>query len=137
VLTVALVPARTADFYTVTPCRVFDSRSTGEPLSSAATRTIAVAAAGCGIPASARAIAANVTIVGPTGPGFVTLYAGNYPQPATSNVNFKPGAIRANLAILQLATDGTGTIVATAAVADGGTVDLVVDVSGYFEPPAP
>lgn len=131
---IALGPSQPSDFYTMTPCRVLDTR-TGAPLASGALRTIDVArTAACGIPAEARAVAANVTVVSPTGQGYVTLFPGNYPRPVTSTVNFNAGVVRANSAILPLATDGSGTISAFTSVAGSGSVDLIVDISGYFLP---
>jgi hypothetical protein len=52
------------------------------------------------------------------------------PTPSTSNVNFSAGQTRANNAMLGLAT---GQVDARATVAGGGTVHLVLDVSGYYE----
>lgn len=131
---IALVAERASDFYTMTPCRVLDTRA-GAPLASGAVRTIPVAQSLCGIPAEARAVAANVTVVSPTGQGHVALFPGNYPQPVTSTLNFSAGAIRANSAILPLSTDGTGTLAAYSSVAGNGSVHLILDVSGYFLPP--
>jgi hypothetical protein len=135
-LTVALLPAAVNDFYTVTPCRVFDSRS-GAPLASGSTTVINVAAAGCGIPSYARAVAGNLTVVGPDNQGFVTLYPGNYPLPITSTINYAGGAVRANSVVSPMATDGSGTLALFATVAGGGSVHAVLDVSGYFAPLIP
>ncbi len=120
-----------AFFYTVAPCRVFDTRASS-PLASGVSRVFAVAGT-CGIPATARAVVANVTAVVPTGNGYMTLYPGNLPAPTTSTINFRAGQVRANNAILGLATDGSGSVRAVPAVAGGGQVHLILDVSGYFE----
>lgn len=134
-VTITLVPGQPSDFYTMTPCRVLDTR-TGAALASGVLRTIPVArTVACGIPAEARAVAANVTVVSPTGQGHVALFPGNYPQPVTSTLNFNAGAVRANSAILPLATDGSGTLSAVSSVAGNGSVHLILDVSGYFLPP--
>jgi len=130
-LLVTLLPAAASDFYTITPCRVFDSRS-GAALATGSTTVINVAAAGCGIPANARAVAGNLTVVNPDNLGFVTLFPGNYPQPITSTVNYAGGAVRANSVVMPMATDGSGTLALFANVAGGGAVDAVLDVSGYF-----
>ena len=119
------------DFFTVPPCRVFDSRS-GAALASGTVRTFQVAG-NCGIPATARAVAVNVTVTGPTGAGSVVVYAGNIATPGTSNVSFGFSQTRANNGVLQLATDGAGTASARATLAAGGQVDLIVDVAGYFK----
>jgi PKD repeat protein len=121
-------------FYTVTPCRVFDSRQGVAPLASGALQTINVGAAGCGIPTTARAVAASFAVVGPTGGGMVTFFPANYPQPSTSNVNFSPGQTRSGNGVLGLATDGTLSIAAAPFVGGNGTVHLIMDVNGYFKP---
>jgi len=131
---ITVAPSQGLDFYTIFPCRVFDSRS-GAPLASGVPRLIDIVGSGCGIPANARAVALNVTVVGATGSGHVSLFPGNYPEPATSTLNFTAGAIRANDAVLPIATDGTGTIAAEAFVSGNGSTDLLIDASGYFLPP--
>jgi PKD repeat protein len=132
-VTVTVVPETGTSFYTVEPCRLLDTRSAGGGALVAGTvRSIDVVAAGCGIPVGAEAISANVTVVSPTGPGFVSIYPGNYPTPVTSTLNFKVNQVRANNAILALASDGTGTLAATAVLGGGGTVQLLIDVNGYF-----
>ena len=119
------------DFYTLTPCRILDTRTTA-PLASNAPLVISGAAA-CGVPATARALAANVTVVGPTAAGNLALYPGNYPRPPVSTLNFSAGQTRANNAILGLASDASGTLAATAFVLGNGAVHLIVDVDGYFQ----
>lgn len=122
------LPAPTS-FFTITPCRVFDSRQSAV-LFGNVRRTIPVAGT-CGIPASARAVAANVTVVLPSGPGHVTLFPGTAAAaPLASTINFSPGQVRANNAILPLGTNGT---IAALPVMPGGQVDLILDVVGYFE----
>ena len=120
------------DFFTAVPCRVLDTRQQGPALTSGVERTFQVAGT-CGIPATARSVAVNVSIVQPSGAGHLTLHPGDLAAPLTSTINFAAGATRANNAILALAFDGTGTLSATPSVAGGGTVHLLVDVSGWFE----
>lgn len=133
-LPVTVTAARPSDFYTVSPCRVYDSR-TSAAIDSGTTRTISLGGF-CGIPLIARAVAANVTVVNSTAAGFAALYPGNYPIPSTSTINFVPGATRANNAVLPLATDGTGSLSIFVATAGAGSAHVVVDVSGYFLPEA-
>jgi hypothetical protein len=118
-------------FYSITPCRVLDTRSSGPALASGATRIVQVAGI-CGIPADAVAVSFNMTAVAPSAAGFITLFPGNLPVPATSSINFLGGSTRTNNAILSLASDASGTLAAQAAVAGGGQVNLVLDVNGYF-----
>jgi hypothetical protein len=62
----------------------------------------------CGVPATARSVAANltVTVTGSTGGGHVVLYPASSPVPTTSNVNFSTGQTRANNAIAALPASG-------------------------------
>jgi len=53
--------------------------------------------------------------------------------PAVSTINFSAGQTRANNAIATLAADGSGYLIAFAVVAGGGSVDLILDVNGYFQ----
>jgi len=117
------------DFYTVPPCRILDTRA-ATSLAPAERRIVEVAGA-CGVPATAKAIAANVTVVGPASDGFLTLFAGNLTPPATSTLNFRPGHIRANNAVLVLASDASGTVAVQNSSA--GVSDVLLDVSGYFQ----
>jgi predicted RNA methylase len=86
----------------------------------------------CGVPLTATALALNVTVVSPTGDGFLTLHPGDVAPPATSSINFTAGRVLANNGVQSLAV-ATGTLAITPAVAGNGTVDVVIDVTGYFE----
>jgi hypothetical protein len=118
-------------FFTIAPCRVFDSRG-GTRLTSGSERTLKITGA-CGLPASAKAVSFNVTLVAPTSSGYAVLFPGGADVPLASTINFSAGQVQANNAVLALAADGTGTLSAVVAMADQGTVDLVLDVNGYFE----
>jgi len=123
-------------FYSVTPCRILDTRkpagSLGGPsLQPSATRTFNVAAAACGIPAAAVAISVNVTVTNPAAAGYLTLGRGDAASlPTTGTIYFSAHQIRANNTFIALASDTTGTI--KVLDASTGTVDLIVDVNGYF-----
>ncbi|MFI5006476.1 MAG: PQQ-dependent sugar dehydrogenase [Solirubrobacterales bacterium] len=119
-------------YHTVTPCRVVDTRS-GAPLASGVERLFTLVGGACGVPATARGLALNVTVTGPTGMGHLTLSPGNLPAPSTSTLNFIAGRTRANNAVVALSTDGIGRMKALASVSGGGTVHVIIDVSGYFE----
>ncbi|HYN42695.1 MAG TPA: PQQ-dependent sugar dehydrogenase, partial [Thermoanaerobaculia bacterium] len=129
--------ARTATFatigsrlHTVTPCRVADTRTSGGPLASLETRTFTIAGA-CGVAASAYAAILNVTAVSPAASGYLTVFPGHLAASATSTVSFAAGRTRAAATVMLLAADGTGTLKVTNGSA--GAVDVVLDVSGYFE----
>ena len=82
------------------------------------------------MPTDAVSVSANVTVPVPMTPGELHVFAGDQLLPLASTISFRAGRTRANNAILQLASDGTGAIVVQNESA--GTVHLIVDVSGYF-----
>jgi hypothetical protein len=130
----ATFPAQTFvgyDFYTVAPCRVFDTRPGAAPLLSGVPRIFQVTGL-CGIPSDAAAVSVNVTAVAPSATGHIALFPGDYPVPSTSTLNFNAGTTRANNAVLVLSSDHLGTLAAQAVLV-AGQVDLVVDVNGYFK----
>ena len=117
--------------HVVAPCRVVDTRTTGGPLVPAETRTFTLAGQ-CGVPASAYAVVVNVTAVSPVASGTLSLFPGHLSaSPATWTVAFEAGRTRAVGTVMLLAADRSGTLKATNASA--GPVDVVLDVSGYFE----
>jgi hypothetical protein len=134
-LPLTLAPAAALDFYTVEPCRLYDSRLGLVPVQSGVAKTVVATGGGCGIPAGARAVAANVTVIDPSNGGYATFYPGNYPQPVVSMVNFSAGGTRSNNATLPLATNGAGTLTALLSMAGAnGSANLTIDVSGYYMP---
>lgn len=127
------VPAH--NYFAVNPCRILDTRNT-TILTNNQPRVVNIAGS-CGIPGTAKAVSVNVTAVSPTDSGKISLYPGNFPSSwsgAVSSVNFVPATSpRANSAVIQLATDGTGTIGINPQVAGSpGQVHLTLDVDGYF-----
>lgn len=122
-----------SDFYSLTPCRLLDTRSAAGPyggpqLTAGSGRSFALAGH-CGIPSDARAISVNVTAVGGTAVGVLRAYAADDPIPTTSVVSFSAGSTRANNGLVRLSADGTGSINLRA---EGAAVQIVVDVNGYF-----
>ncbi len=121
-------------FYTLTPCRLIDTRSAPGPygapsLSSGQDRAFTLAGQ-CGIPADAVAVSVNVAVVQPTsGPGFLTIYPAGTARPVVSTINYRSGQTRANNAIVALGAGGDVTI---HCAQGGGTADVVIDVNGYF-----
>jgi hypothetical protein len=124
-------PPSSLDFYTLPPCRLADTRTpTGGPALQPGTVRTFQAAGICGVPATAKAVAVNLTVTQPATGGYLTLAPAGPPAPLASSINFQTGQTLANNAVLPLG-DGTGVIqVRTVA---GGTVQLVLDVSGYFQ----
>jgi Zn-dependent metalloprotease len=120
-----------ADFYTLEPCRLFDTRA-GTAMTSGAIRVFDVAGL-CGIPSTAKAVSINLTTVSPTSLGYISLFPGGVAGTLASSINFPAGTTRANNAIVTLSPDGAGKIQGLAVMVGVGTVHLVVDVNGYFE----
>lgn len=128
-------PATAAAFNTLTPCRIVDTRNAagalgGPSLIANANRIFTVTGV-CGIPAGTKALSANIAVVAGSSAGVFSFYPGNaFPMTATT-LNFAGGQIRANNAILELATDGTGTIGVLNASA--GANNVLIDVNGYWK----
>ena len=117
-----------ADFHTVPPCRIVDTRQQGGPLTGGQPRTIDAAGL-CGIPETAQALAVNVTAIAPDGAGYLVFHRATTQVPGTSTLTFTPGNTRSNNATLHL---GGGAFTALA-YPPSRTVHLAVDVSGYYE----
>jgi photosystem II stability/assembly factor-like uncharacterized protein len=116
-------------FYTVMPCRVFDTRDNGigGRLLQSIQRVFTIRGDRCGIPATATAVSANLTIVNPSAQGHLLAYPADIGPPSTSTINFRAGQTRANNAMLTLDSQGRIAVTSTA------DTDLVFDVSGYFQ----
>jgi hypothetical protein len=123
-------PPVPSDYYTLTPCRLVDTRMMPPALGVLERRVWKVTGGACKVPATAIAAALNVTVVGATAAGHIRLAPGNG-LTESSAINFRAGQTRANNAVILLATDGTGGISATNR--STGTVHLILDVSGYFQ----
>ena len=122
------------DFYTVTPCRVLDSRLVagpwgGTPLAAGQERTLTLGGA-CGIPATAQAVSVNITAVDATADGHLRVFPAATPRPTTSVINFRAGQTRANNAVVRL---GSAAAVTLFSGQPTGAVHVVVDVNGWFE----
>ena len=129
--TITVAPAGpTGFFYTVTPCRQLDTRS-GLPISPGGTLALALTGAPCGIPSGATSVSVNVSVTQETGSGYLTIYPADKTQPLASSINFNAGQTRSNNAVLKLSSDGTGGV--NIYNGSGGTVHVLIDVSGYFQ----
>lgn len=124
-------------FYTLTPCRLVDTRDPdgprGGPAIAAAggTDRAFVLTGACGIPIGATSVSVSMAVAAPEAAGGFTLYAGDGSPNGTSSISFRVGQTRANNAILELATDGSGTI--RVENASSGAAHLILDVNGFFQ----
>jgi hypothetical protein len=125
-----------AGFYTLTPCRLADTRDASGPALQAGSTRVFVMVGACGISAEADAIAVNVTVTQPTAQGHVTIYPLGVALPTTSTINYSAGQTRANNAIVQVGANGS---IAVTCGQLTGTTHFIIDVIGYFRfvpPPA-
>jgi hypothetical protein len=117
------------------PVRLLDTRVSGQgpPLAAGQVRTLTVRGGSTGVPAGATAVALNVTAVGPTRVTDLRVYPthpGGGP-PTVSNLNPAPGFVTAAAVIAAIGEDGTVSIRNGA-----GSVNVLVDLSGWFTPGA-
>ncbi len=131
--------------YAVAPCRFLDTREaegpTGGPaLINSRPRQLEIPWS-CGVPLTARALVVNVTVTNATAGGHVRMAANPWAT-GTSTINFQAGQTRANSAVVTLdlwqrdSTSGPSRAFAMLPILEGslsGTVDLILDVSGYLE----
>jgi hypothetical protein len=72
----------------------------------------------------------NVTVTAPGGSGDLRLFAGGTALPTASAINYRTGQTRANNAVVALGAAGDLTVRCDQ---PAGTVELVLDVDGYFQ----
>jgi spore germination protein YaaH len=111
------------------PSRLLDTRTgLGGSTTIGPGQTIAFTVANRGgVPSTgAAAVVLNVTATNPSAAGYLTLFpAGGWPR--TSSVNFTAGQTVPNRVIVGVGANGQVSI-----FNGGGTVDVVVDVGGWF-----
>jgi hypothetical protein len=125
-------PGGTGSLFTpVTPNRILDTRN-GSPV--AANQSIAVQIAGTGgVPAMGasippKAVVLNVTAVGPTSAGYLTVWPDLVtPRPVTSDLNFAAGQTVPNLVVVQLGTNGKIDVYNAF-----GSTHVLIDVMGWY-----
>jgi hypothetical protein len=137
-------PAQANNLYVpITPCRIVDTRNAGGKLTSGTTRNYVVAGAagftaqggnpaGCGIPSAATAIAANLTANGPTASGYLRAWPSNVStEPNATVLTYLVGPGNISGATLPITP---GVVQSLTVRNHTGTTDLVIDVTGYYEP---
>ena len=128
----------TGGFTGTTPKRLVDTRNGTGGQASVVSRgqtleipirgeTLSVQGADQTVPAGATAAALNITVVSPTGDGFVTVFPCGVTQPNASNLNYLTGDVVANNVTAPIGENGR---VCLTSFADS---DVIVDISGWFE----
>jgi len=118
--------------YTLTPCRVLDTR--GPPSYSnppfSGEYTVNVASSSCQVPSAAQSYVLNATTPSLSPPSqlvYLTLWADGQAEPVVSTLNALDGATTSNMAIVPTIN---GSIDAFAY----NPTQLIVDISSYFAP---
>ena len=126
-----------ADYYPLPACRVVDTRNATGPYGGPALTPNAdpqldrvfTVRGKCGVPATAKAVVANVTVTGPTTGGFLGFHAPGLLAKAAA-VNYATSQTRGNNA--QVMLDDTGQV-AVSCTQSSGSVHMILDIAGYYE----
>jgi len=128
----AATPASTSVLTSIVPCRLFDTRADGGSIAAGKIRTQAVVGQNgdCSIPSDAVGVLMNVTVVNATASSFLTVWPADATKPTASSLNWVA------------AQPATPNAVTSALSANGainffnlqGSVDVIVDVNGYYTP---
>jgi subtilisin family serine protease len=123
--------AAAGEYTALSPARILDTRNgTGGklgPLGPAGSYALQVSGAG-GVPASGvAAVVMNVTVTGPTNPGFLTAWPTGAARPTISNLNFVPGQTVPNLVTVKLGAGGKVSLFNSQ-----GNTQVIADVVGYY-----
>jgi uncharacterized repeat protein (TIGR01451 family) len=122
-------------FFPLTPCRLVDTRGVtgplgGPALAAQATRTFPLLSSACNVPSSAQAYSLNYTAVPPGAINFLETWPAGQQVPGVSTLNVPTGTVTANAAIVPAGNNGDVSVFVT------DPTDLVIDIDGYFAPPA-
>jgi hypothetical protein len=123
------------NFVPVTPCRIADTRGATGPLggptpAGGSTRSFLIPGPSCGIPLTAAAYSLNVTVIPQQTLGYLTTWPTGAQQPTVSTLNSIDGRIKANAAIVPAGAGGAVSVYVT------DSTDVILDINGYFLPPA-
>ncbi|MFC1434122.1 protease pro-enzyme activation domain-containing protein [Streptacidiphilus sp. N1-3] len=119
-----------ASFNALAPTHLVDTRGgTGGFKALGAGKTMAVPVTGIGgVPGNATAVVLNVTVVGPTATGFVSIYPHGPIPAATTGIDFSAKQTISNMVVVSV----------TAGQVDFynrfGTTNVAADVLGYYAP---
>jgi PKD repeat protein len=136
---IVVAPAPATAYFPITPVRAFDTRTGTFHIGSMTTLSANVAQTGqvggradLGIPSDAIAVTGNLTVVGQTAAGYLSIGPVAANLGATSTLNFPVGDIRANGVTVPLSDDSNGTLSFVYKAVSGATTNVVFDVTGYF-----
>jgi hypothetical protein len=126
-------PSVAGAFGSLVPSRLLDTRSGvgAAKIAVAAGSTVHLQVTGRGgVPASGvSAVVLNVTVVGSTSAGFITVFGDGTSRPGVSSLNFAKSQTVPNLVIAPVGTNGKVALYNGSA----GTIQLIADLSGWFK----
>jgi hypothetical protein len=114
-------------FQGIPPKRLMDTRVPlgASRFASGGVATLPVQGSGAA-PAGAIAVVLNVTVTGPAGPGYITVWPAGVARPVVSNLNYVGGQTRANQVTVKVGAGGAVNVFAQTAA------DVVVDIMGWY-----
>jgi hypothetical protein len=112
--------------FTLTPCRVLDTRPNGQ---FSGTLAVNALVSPCGLPSLAQTVVTNATVVPPGFMGYLTLWPNGQSEPVASTLNAYDGEITSNMAVVPTSN---GFVNAYAS----DPTQLIVDLFGYFALPS-
>ena len=130
--------ANASSFVPITPCRLLDTRAANvvgtrsTPLGQQETLLTPVwgTNGNCTIPTGATGLSMDVVAVNATGSSFLTVFPADQPLPLSSNLNWVAGQPPTpNAVTVAVSSDGRIGFFNNA-----GTVDIAVDIVGFYEP---
>ena len=141
--TIAAPSVGQTTFVPVTPCRIADTRAGGGAIANGAVRTFSVQgttgfapqggkSGGCGIPTTASGVVTNITTTGATAHGgYLTGYPAGSPEPLSNFATYLAGVTTTVNPTFALAG---GTTHSLSVRAHGSSVQVIIDVTGYYAP---
>jgi hypothetical protein len=119
-------PSSTGLYNAVNPFRALGSSSQGASFAAGTVTPVTVSGGTSAVPASASAVVVNVTAIGDT-PSYLTAYPAGATRPLAASLNFGPGQIVSNRAVVGM---GAGGQIDIYNYTGDATID--VDVDGYY-----
>lgn len=121
-------------YYPISPIRICDTRpGTSAPCSKSplSAQNPLIVNLSSFVASGTSAVTVNVTVIGPTQSGYITLYPYGQTKPNSSNQNFAAGEIIPGRAIISVTQ---GITPALQIAISGGSANIAVDLNGYYEP---
>jgi len=120
-------------FYSLTPCRVVDTRNAnsvnGGP-SLGTTRRDFVVKGNCGVPTTAKAVSLNIAVTAASTASWLTVWPAGQAEPNTAAINFSQNDWALSNGVIVGVGAGSPDLSVQNAT---GVVAVIIDVTGYFQ----